>query len=97
MPIGLAPRAQWEVSIAASELATNVLKFAGGGFLALRHVRQPLIRVAAIGRGHDGVAVSGMLGALQRETTQGRVMPPLGAGVSSRRRARGPPRRSRVR
>lgn len=39
--IGLGARAQWEASIAASELATNVLKFATEGVLALRHVLLP--------------------------------------------------------
>lgn len=32
---GLPARAQWEVSIAASELATNVLKFAASGTMTL--------------------------------------------------------------
>jgi anti-sigma regulatory factor (Ser/Thr protein kinase) len=39
--IGLDVRAQWETSIVASELATNVLKFGGEGLLELRHVRSP--------------------------------------------------------
>jgi negative regulator of sigma-B (phosphoserine phosphatase) len=38
---GFGARAQWEVSIVASELATNVLKFAGAGEVKLRHVRAP--------------------------------------------------------
>ena len=33
---GLAPALQWALAIAASEAATNILKFAGSGTLALR-------------------------------------------------------------
>jgi anti-sigma regulatory factor (Ser/Thr protein kinase) len=39
--IGLSPRAQWEMSLVASELATNVLKFAVGGMLTLRVIDSP--------------------------------------------------------
>jgi phosphoserine phosphatase RsbX len=54
---GLGARAEWEVSIVASELATNVLKFAGAGEVRLRHVHSPreAIVVEAIDRGH-GIA-----------------------------------------
>ncbi len=54
---GLGARAEWEVSIAASELATNVLKFAGAGEVRLRHVMLPreAIVVEAVDRGH-GIA-----------------------------------------
>jgi phosphoserine phosphatase RsbX len=50
---GFGTRAQWEVSIVASELATNVLKFAGTGELHLRHVRAPreAVVVEAVDRG----------------------------------------------
>jgi serine/threonine-protein kinase RsbT len=39
--MGFAPRATWEVSIAASELATNAIKFAGGGSLVLSKLTTP--------------------------------------------------------
>jgi anti-sigma regulatory factor (Ser/Thr protein kinase) len=52
---GFGARAQWEVSIVASELATNVLKFAGAGEVKLRHVRAPreaiVVEVMDGGRG----------------------------------------------
>ncbi len=38
---GFGARAQWEVSIVASELATNALKFAGAGEVRLRHILEP--------------------------------------------------------
>lgn len=51
---GLETRAQWEVSIAASELATNVLKFAGGGTLEIRHVLSPRRAVVIEVTDHGG-------------------------------------------
>jgi anti-sigma regulatory factor (Ser/Thr protein kinase) len=39
--VGLNVRAQWEVSIAASELASNAMKFAGEGTLNLSRVDEP--------------------------------------------------------
>jgi len=55
----LSPRAQWEVSIAASELATNVLKFAGTGTLALSFDGEELtLDVHDEGRGIDHVTAA---------------------------------------
>lgn len=39
--LGMPVRAQWEAAIVASELATNVLKFASKGVATIRHVRSP--------------------------------------------------------
>jgi phosphoserine phosphatase RsbX len=59
---GFGARAQWEVSIVASELATNVLKFAGAGEVRLRHVRAPreaiVIEVVDGGRGIADVSAA---------------------------------------
>jgi anti-sigma regulatory factor (Ser/Thr protein kinase) len=55
--LGFGPRAQWEVSISASELATNILKFAGEGEIHLRYATAPraAIVVEAVDRGR-GIA-----------------------------------------
>jgi anti-sigma regulatory factor (Ser/Thr protein kinase) len=59
---GFGARAQWEVSIVASELATNVLKFAGAGEVKLRHVRVPreaiVVEVVDRGRGITDVTAA---------------------------------------
>jgi negative regulator of sigma-B (phosphoserine phosphatase) len=39
--LGFEPRAQWEVSIAASELATNIVKYAQRGLIRLRTEQSP--------------------------------------------------------
>ncbi|MDF2691685.1 MAG: hypothetical protein K0S65_68 [Labilithrix sp.] len=53
----LLPREQWEVSIAASELATNVLKFAGSGTMTLSFDGEELVLdVIDRGRGIEAVA-----------------------------------------
>jgi anti-sigma regulatory factor (Ser/Thr protein kinase) len=55
--LGLSLRAQWEMSLVASELATNVLKFAGSGTMTLRRVDSPraAMLLEMIDRG-DGIA-----------------------------------------
>jgi anti-sigma regulatory factor (Ser/Thr protein kinase) len=57
---GYPPRAQWEIGIAVSELATNVLKFAGAGEAVLRHETAPrdaiVVEVKDRGRGIADVA-----------------------------------------
>jgi anti-sigma regulatory factor (Ser/Thr protein kinase) len=59
---GFGARAQWEVSIVASELATNILKFAGAGEVKLRHVRVPreaiVVEVVDRGRGITDVTAA---------------------------------------
>jgi anti-sigma regulatory factor (Ser/Thr protein kinase) len=59
MKAGFGARAQWEVSIVASELATNALKFAGEGEVRLRHVAHPreaiVVEVVDGGRGISDV------------------------------------------
>ncbi len=59
--LGLPTRAQWEISIAVSELASNVLKFAGAGSLQMRHEREP--RAALVVEVSDGGAGIGDVGA----------------------------------
>jgi anti-sigma regulatory factor (Ser/Thr protein kinase) len=39
--IGFERRAQWEITIAASEAGTNMVKYAGGGRLTLRRIHNP--------------------------------------------------------
>jgi negative regulator of sigma-B (phosphoserine phosphatase) len=78
---GLGARAEWEVSIAASELATNVLKFAGTGEVRLRHVLVPreAIVVEAVDRGH-GIA---NVRAAVVDGFSGRPEAGLGVGLGS--------------
>jgi serine/threonine-protein kinase RsbT len=38
---GLSTRAQWELAIAVSEAATNMVKYAGGGVITLRELSTP--------------------------------------------------------
>jgi anti-sigma regulatory factor (Ser/Thr protein kinase) len=88
---GFDPRAQWEVSIATSELATNMLKHAGGGEIHVRLVRDPdeAVVVEAIDRGrgipdvamamHDGFSEGRVLAADRvRHEREG-----LGVGLGS--------------
>ncbi|MGO8995010.1 MAG: SpoIIE family protein phosphatase [Polyangiaceae bacterium] len=88
---GFGARAQWEVSIVASELATNVLKFAGMGEVTLRHVKAPreaiVVEVVDGGRGipdvraaiTDGFSEGALLSADRpRRDGQG-----LGVGLGS--------------
>jgi anti-sigma regulatory factor (Ser/Thr protein kinase) len=51
---GLAIRAQWEVSIAVAELASNVLKFVGTGTLGMRHELEPrrAVVIEVVDQGH---------------------------------------------
>ncbi len=72
---GFDPRAGWEVSIAASELATNVLKYSGSGEvrLLLRTTPEQAIVVEAVDRGAPPRA-SGVL------------QPGLGEGLKAVRR-----------
>ena len=78
---GLGARAGWEVSIAASELATNMLKFAGAGEVRLRHVHVPreAIVVEAVDRGH-GIA---NVRAAVVDGFSGRPSDGLGVGLGS--------------
>jgi negative regulator of sigma-B (phosphoserine phosphatase) len=78
---GLGARAEWEVSIAASELATNMLKFAGEGEVRLRHVRVPreAIVVEAVDRGHGIANVSLAIA----DGFSGRPEAGLGVGLGS--------------
>jgi phosphoserine phosphatase RsbX len=88
---GFGPRAQWEVSIVASELATNVLKFAGVGEVRLRHVHTPreaiVVEGVDSGRGIadvraalvDGFSEGGALG-VDRPRREGQG---LGVGLGS--------------
>jgi serine/threonine-protein kinase RsbT len=57
---GFGQHAAWEVSIAASELATNVLKYAGSGELRLVHRTRPeeMIVVEAIDQGASAKALA---------------------------------------
>jgi serine/threonine-protein kinase RsbT len=88
--VGLAPRAQWEASIVASELATNVLKYGGHGTLTLRHVQTPrealVLEVADEG---DGIAdigsalIDGYSGGTQLLPDRRRNGQGLGVGLGT--------------
>jgi anti-sigma regulatory factor (Ser/Thr protein kinase) len=92
--IGLALRAQWEMSLVASELATNVLKFAGSGTMTLRRVEapRPALELEMVDRGAgipdvatalvDGHSEGAML-TVERPRRPGQG---LGVGLGSVRR-----------
>jgi anti-sigma regulatory factor (Ser/Thr protein kinase) len=90
MRLRLPARAQWEASIAASELATNALKFAGEGVLALRHVHEPreALVIEMTDRG-DGMAdvtaalVDGFSEGALRSPDSPRFGRSLGVGLGS--------------
>jgi serine/threonine-protein kinase RsbT len=84
MRLGLPARAQWEASIAASELATNALKFAGEGTLALRHVHEPrealVIEMTDRGEGMTDVAAA-VVDGFSEGALRGPDSPRLGRGL----------------
>jgi serine/threonine-protein kinase RsbT len=88
---GFDARAQWEVSIAASELATNILKFAGRGEIHLEHLGEPhdAVIVEAVDRGQGidtvelAVADGFSEGALLTPDRSRRTGQGLGVGLGS--------------
>ena len=88
---GLGVRAQWEVGIAASELATNMIKFAGGGEIRLR--REPAPRPAVVVEAVDrGAGIADLDAALADGFSEGASLSPdrprregqgLGLGLGS--------------
>jgi anti-sigma regulatory factor (Ser/Thr protein kinase) len=70
MHLGLPRRAQWEASVAASDLATAALKLAHGCRLALRHVSEPrealVIEVTDDGNHSLGLGLGLGLGSVRR-------------------------------
>lgn len=61
---GLGTRAQWELAIAVSEAATNMVKYAGGGVIVLRELRGPRAGVEFEARDQGG-GISSLERALQ--------------------------------
>lgn len=51
---GLSTRAQWELAIAVSEAATNMVKYAGGGVIVLRELAAPRAGVEFEARDQGG-------------------------------------------
>jgi serine/threonine-protein kinase RsbT len=91
---GYDPRAQWEVSIATSELATNMMKHAGGGEIHVRLVREPeeAVVVEAVDHGHG---IPNVAMAMEDGFSEGKQLAPdrvrgardgLGVGLGSVRR-----------
>jgi len=88
---GLGVRAQWEVGIAASELATNMIKFAGSGEIRLR--REPTPRAAVVVEAVDrGAGIADLDAALADGFSEGASLSPdrprregqgLGVGLGS--------------
>jgi serine/threonine-protein kinase RsbT len=88
---GLGVRAQWEVGIAASELATNMIKFAGGGEIRL-HL-EPAPRAAVVVEAVDrGAGIADLDAALADGFSEGASRSPdrprregqgLGVGLGS--------------
>ena len=80
--IGLGGRAQWEVGIAAAELATNAFKHGVEGVLTLRHAQEPeeamIIEVADRGEGIPDDARGPGAGVMLRRPGEG-----LGVGLGS--------------
>lgn len=65
-------RAQWEVSIAASELATNVLKFAAAGTMTLTFDAETLVIEVV----DDGHGIQEVAAAISDGWSEGRVIGP---------------------
>lgn len=88
---GFSAREQWEISIAVSELATNVLKFAGEGVVRLRRVEAPRSAMVVEAQDH-GRGIGDLPTALADGFSEGEKLGPdrprregqgLGVGLGS--------------
>ncbi|MEZ4453854.1 MAG: ATP-binding protein [Nannocystaceae bacterium] len=61
---GLSTRAQWELAIAVSEAATNMIKYAGGGVIVLRQLDAPRAGVEFEAR-DEGAGIASLERAIQ--------------------------------
>ncbi len=89
--VGFDARQQWEISIAVSELATNVLKFAGEGLVRLCHVHMPREAIVVEASDH-GAGIADVSRAIADGFSEGAPLRPdrarpdgqgLGVGLGS--------------
>ncbi|HLT38125.1 MAG TPA: ATP-binding protein [Enhygromyxa sp.] len=80
--LGFDRAAQWQVTIAASEAGTNMVKYGGGGRLTLRRIVEPRVGLRLEARDH-GPGIGDLELALRDHLSEGRGLG-LGLGAIQR-------------